>query len=111
MIRKQPGFSCSGAESRLAISFDHLIGAGEQRRRDDEAKRLGSLKVDDQLELGRLHDGQVDRLDAGKDFARRSGSCPKTGHRALTAAGCCEFGADLGDCAGKRIPSASALLT
>jgi hypothetical protein len=58
--------SCSGAESRLAISFDHLIGAGEQRRRDDEAKRLGSLKVDDQLELGRLHDGQVDRLNAGE---------------------------------------------
>ena len=52
------------------ISFDHLIGAGEQRRRDDEAKCIGSLKVDDQLELGRLLDG----LNAGEDFARRSGS-------------------------------------
>ena len=56
-------------ESRLAISFDHLLGAGKQRRRDDEAKCLGSLKVDDQLELGRLLDGQVDRLNAGKDFS------------------------------------------
>jgi hypothetical protein len=30
MIRTRLGISCSGAKSRLAISFDHLIGAGEQ---------------------------------------------------------------------------------
>ena len=68
-------------QRRLAISFDHLIGAGKQRRRDDEAKCLGSLKVDDQLELGRLLDGQVDRLNAGKDFSshrlrRDRAKCP-----------------------------------
>jgi hypothetical protein len=68
-------------QSRLAISFDHFIGAGKQRRRDDEAKCLGSLKVDDQLELGRLLDGQVDRLNAGKDFSshrlrRDRAKCP-----------------------------------
>ena len=34
----------------------------EQHRRHVEAERLRSLEVDDQLELGRLHDRQVSRL-------------------------------------------------
>src|SRR6185312_3955021 len=45
-------------------SFDHLVGAGEQRWRHVEAERLSSLEVDDQLELGGLNHRQVGRLGA-----------------------------------------------
>src|SRR6202030_3598363 len=42
-----------------ALLFDQLIGRGEKRRRNVEAEEPGRLKVDDELELGGLHDRQV----------------------------------------------------
>ena len=36
--------------------FDHLVGSGEQRRRNVDAKRLRSLEIDHQLEFCRLLD-------------------------------------------------------
>ena len=39
----------SGLNSRR--SFDHLVGAGEQRERESDAEPLGSLEINDQLDL------------------------------------------------------------
>ena len=44
------------------VSFDHLVGAGEQRRRNFEAKGLRGIQIDGELEFGRLDDRQVGGL-------------------------------------------------
>src|SRR5215472_6921728 len=54
-----------GASDRA--SFDHLVGAGEDRWRDGDAELLGSLEIDDQLEGRRLLDRQVGRLGTLED--------------------------------------------
>jgi hypothetical protein len=59
--------SCAAAKRS---SFDHLVSAGEQRRGNFESKQLRSLKVDGQLELGRLLNWQIGRPFALEDSAR-----------------------------------------
>src|SRR6516225_11529505 len=48
--------------SKKAPLFDHLVGAGEQRWRDVEAKRFGGLEVDHKLVPGRVLHREVTRL-------------------------------------------------
>jgi len=42
-----------------ADSFDHLVGAREERLWHGEAERLGGLEIDDQLDPGALVDRQI----------------------------------------------------
>jgi hypothetical protein len=59
---------CSAAKCRdvpnseVTALFDHLVGAGEQRRWHFEAKCLGGLKIDDKLVIGRRLHRQVGGL-------------------------------------------------
>src|SRR5262249_46029802 len=64
---------------RLAHSFDHLVGAGEQRGRDGEANRLGGRQVDDKFELGRLLHGDIGRLRPAQNLIDKLGCTPELG--------------------------------
>ena len=54
-------------EPTFAASFNHLVGATEQRWRHGEAERLGGLEIDHKLKLGRLLDREIGGLLAAQD--------------------------------------------
>src|SRR6202011_2863439 len=58
--------SCTAANSTL---LDHLVGDGEHPWRHLDAERSRRLKVDDELEFGRLQHRQVGGLGALEDAA------------------------------------------
>jgi hypothetical protein len=48
-----------GQKRTFGHSVDYLVGTRKQRRRDCQAERLSSPKIDDKLELCRLLDRQI----------------------------------------------------
>src|SRR5207249_4495857 len=58
-------------------SFDHLVGAGEQRRRDGEAECLSRGQIDNEIEFGRLLDRKIARLCTTKNFIDILASTPE----------------------------------
>jgi 1,4-alpha-glucan branching enzyme len=40
-------------------SFDHLVGAGEQSRRNFQAESFGGCQIDDEIEFSRLLDRNI----------------------------------------------------
>src|SRR5262249_26052753 len=60
--RRLPYRFCRRERTRAVGSFDDLVDAGEHHRRDFETEASGSLQVDSQFELGRLHDWKIGRL-------------------------------------------------
>src|ERR1700720_1006040 len=61
-ISEPVGMSQTCHDQTSSASFDHLVGAGEHCSWDGEAKRLGRLEIDDEIEFGGLFDWDVGRL-------------------------------------------------
>jgi hypothetical protein len=70
------GMSQLGHEPTLARLFDHLVGAGEQHRRNGQAERSGGDKVYHQIKLSRLLDRQVSGLRPAQNLVDKVGSAP-----------------------------------
>src|SRR6516162_979157 len=62
MRRKRPCLLWAKSRQQIALLFDHLVGASEQRRRHSEAGCLGSRKIDDEIEFRRLLDREIVRF-------------------------------------------------
>src|SRR5262245_211787 len=63
--------------ARAPASFDQLVGAQEERFGDREAEYFGSRQVDDEIELGRLFDGDVARLRPTQNLVDIVGGAPE----------------------------------
>src|SRR6516164_1450841 len=57
-------------------SFDHLVGAGEQRWWNFEAERLGGRQIDNEIKPGRLLDWNVAWLRTAQNLVDIIGCAP-----------------------------------
>lgn len=74
------------AQQQTASLVDHLVGAAKQCERHVEAKRLGSLEVDDHVNLRDLLDGEIGGLFAFENAAGVDASLPVRLHRVAAVA-------------------------
>src|SRR5262249_30126785 len=65
---RQLEMSGKGKRRTCRVLFDHLVGAGDERRRHREAKRLGGLEIDNEFELCGLLDRQIGGLNSLENF-------------------------------------------
>ena len=65
-----------GQKQSLPKLFDHLIGAGEERRRHFQIKRSRRDRIEDKLKLILLFDRDVSRLGAAQNFIHVIGGAP-----------------------------------
>src|SRR5215831_9196540 len=80
---------------RIDWLFNHLVSAAEQRQRKSEAKRLGRLKIDHELDFHSQLNREIARLFTLENPARvNAGQTISVGHVATIAhqaAGSCEL--------------------
>ena len=74
---------CIGCNDLL----DHLVGAGEQRRRHFQANRLRHDQVNDEVELGRLLDRKIGGLRPPKLLSTKSPRAPLKSMKATVPTG------------------------
>src|SRR5215510_1059850 len=83
------------ASQQTAPLFDHLVGAADQRQRKSEAKRLGRLEIDHELDFHSQLNREIARLFTLENPARvNAGQTISVGHVATIAhqaAGSCEL--------------------
>ena len=67
--------------------FNHLVGAGEQRRRHVEAERLRHDQVNDEVELGRLLDRKIGGLRPPQNLVDQVAGAPLKSMKATVPTG------------------------